>query len=30
LIFAPATSLTDGGGNAASVGLTTSTNFKLF
>jgi hypothetical protein len=30
LIFAPATSLTDGGGNAASVGLTTSTTFKLF
>jgi hypothetical protein len=30
LIFTPAASLTDGGGNAASVGLTTSINFKLF
>jgi Ice-binding-like/Chitobiase/beta-hexosaminidase C-terminal domain/Bacterial Ig-like domain len=30
LVFAPATSLTDAGGNAVSVGLTTSANFKLF
>jgi hypothetical protein len=29
-LLPPATSLTDGGGNAASVGLTTGANFKLF
>jgi hypothetical protein len=30
LVFAPAPTLTDGGGNAASVGLTTNANFRLF
>jgi hypothetical protein len=30
LVFKPAPTITDGGGNAASVGLTTSLNFKLF
>jgi hypothetical protein len=30
LVFAPVVSTTDGGGNAASVGLTTNANFQLF
>jgi hypothetical protein len=30
MVFAPAASITDDGGNTASVGLTTSANFKLF
>jgi hypothetical protein len=30
LVFSPAATITDGGGNAASGGLTTNVNFKLF